>query len=37
MHHYVHEGGWTITGNSNGKLAFTPPTGTMLRTTQAAA
>ena len=42
-HHYVHEGRWTITGNANGELLFTSPTGTVLHsqppglTTQAAA
>ena len=32
-HHYVHEGGWTITGNADVELAFTSPTGTVLRST----
>ena len=42
-HHYVHEGGWTITGDANDELIFTSPTGTALRskppglTTRAAA
>ena len=32
-HHYVHEGGWTITGNADVELAFTSPAGTVLRST----
>ncbi len=32
-HHYVHEGGWTITGDANGELFFISPTGTALRST----
>ncbi len=43
-HHYVHEGRWTTTGDANGALALTSPTGTVLHsrppgltTTQAAA
>ena len=42
-HHYVHEAGWTITGNANNELRFTSPTGTVLQsrppglTTQTAA
>ena len=42
-HHYVHEAGWTITGNANNELLFTSPTGTVLHsrppglTTQTAA
>ena len=26
-HHLVHEGGWTITGNADGELTFTSPSG----------
>jgi hypothetical protein len=31
-HHAVHEGGWTLTGNPNGPLHATNPTGTHTHT-----
>jgi hypothetical protein len=31
-HKLVHELGWTVSGNANGKLVFTSPTGRVLTT-----